>query len=58
MSAQNIALLRGLLLLIAVLFETNTIPTGVEGGGRKVAATLSVIAVSLAAGQKNDEPVK
>lgn len=58
MSAQTITLIRGLLLLIGVLFATNTIPTGVDGGGQKVAATCLVVAAMMAAGDKTPDAVK
>ena len=57
-SAQTIALIRGALMLIAVLFEAGIIPTSVDGGGAKVAASLMVVAVSLAAGDKTTPEVK
>jgi hypothetical protein len=57
-TATHIALIRGVLMLAAVLFETNTIPTGVEGGGTKVAATLMAVALMIAAGDKTPQLVK
>lgn len=58
MNATHIALIRGVLMLIGVLFMTDTIPTGVPGGGQKVAATCAAIAVMLAAGDKTPQLVK
>lgn len=58
MNAQTVTMIRGLLLLIGVLFATNTIPTGVDGGGQKVAATCLSIVVMLAAGDKTPDAVK
>lgn len=58
MNAQAIAIIRGILVCIAVMFSNGVIPTGVDGGGRKVGDALMVIAVTLAAGQKNDEAPK
>jgi hypothetical protein len=58
MTAQTVAIIRGILVCVAVLFSNGVIPTNVDGGGRKVGDALMVIAVTLAAGQKNDEPVK
>ena len=57
MNAQHLALIRGAIMLLSVLFSTNTIPTGVDGGGQKVADMLMVIAVSLAAGDKTPSAV-
>ena len=58
MSAQTLAIIRGVLVCIAVMFQNNVIPTGVDGGGRRVGDALMVIAVTIAAGQKNDEAPK
>ena len=58
MSAQMITLLRGALLLLGALFLTDTIPTGMDGGGQKVAATCAVVAAMLAAGDKTPQLVK
>jgi len=58
MSAQTVAIIRGVLVCLAVMFQNNVIPTGVDGGGRKVGDAIMVIAVTLAAGQRNDEAPK
>ncbi len=58
MSAQTVAIIRGILACLAVMFQNNVIPTGVDGGGRRVGDAIMVIAVTLAAGQKNDEAPK
>lgn len=58
MKAQTVAIIRGILVCLAVMFQNGVIPTGVDGGGRRVGDAILVIAVTLAAGQKNDEPVK
>lgn len=58
MTAQTVAIIRGLLVCLAVLFSNGLIPTNVDGGGRKVGDALMVIAVTLAAGQRNDEAPK
>lgn len=58
MSAQTIALIRGLIVVVAVLFSQGVIPTGIDGGGQKVSDALMVVAVTLAAGQKNEPEQK
>lgn len=58
MSAQTIGLIRGGIMILAVLFSQGVVPTGVDGGGQRVADALTVVAVSLAAGQKNDSEKK
>lgn len=58
MTAQTIAIIRGVLVCIAIMFQQNVIPTGVDGGGSRVGDAIMVIAVTLAAGQKNDEAPK
>jgi hypothetical protein len=58
MSAQTVAIIRGVLMCIAVMFSNGVIPTNVDGGGRKVGDAIMVIAVTLAAGQRNDEAPK
>ncbi len=58
MTAQTVAIIRGILVCVAVLFSNGVIPTNVDGGGRKVGDALMVIAVTLAAGQRNDEAPK
>jgi len=58
MTATHVALIRGALMLLGALFMTDTIPTGVPGGGQKVAATCAVIAAMLAAGDKTPQLVK
>lgn len=58
MTTQTITIMRGLLMLVAVLFETGAIQTGVEGGGRKVAATCVVILGMWAAGDKTAQVLK
>ncbi len=58
MSANTISIIRGVIMAIAVLFAQNVIPTGIDGGGKRVSDGLMVLAVSLAAGQKNDEATK
>ena len=58
MSAQTVAIIRGVLMCIAVMFSNGVIPTNVDGGGRKVGDAIMVIAVTLAAGQRNDEVPK
>ena len=54
MKAQTVAIIRGILVCLAVMFQNGVIPTGVDGGGRRVGDAILVIAVTLAAGQKND----
>lgn len=58
MSAQTVAIIRGVLVCLAVMFQNNVIPTGVDGGGRRVGDAIMVIAVTIAAGQRNDEVPK
>lgn len=55
MSAQTIATIRGVIMCIALLFSNGVIPTNVDGGGRRVGDALMVIAVTLAAGDKNQK---
>jgi len=58
LSTQAVTLIRGALMLLAVLFATDTIPTGIDGGGTKVAATLAVILSMLAAGDKTEPELR
>ena len=46
MSAQTVAIIRGVLMCIAVMFSNGVIPTNVDGGGRKVGDAIMVIAVT------------
>ncbi len=58
MNANHIAIIRGVLMLLAVLFRSNTIPTGVEGMGERIADGLMTLAVTLAAGDRTPAAVK
>lgn len=52
------ALIRGAIMLLAVMFQSGVIPTGIEGGGQRVSDALMVIAVTIAAGDKTSEATK
>lgn len=58
LSPNTVAIIRGILMLVAALFQSGYIPTNVDGGGEKVAATLAAIAVMLAAGDFTPKSVK
>lgn len=58
LSPNAVAILRGVIMLAAALFQAGVIPTHIDGGGEKVAATLATIAVMLAAGDKTPSAVK
>lgn len=52
-----VGIIRAILFILAALFQTGTIPTGIDGGGEKVAIAIMAAAVSLAAGDKNPPPL-
>lgn len=47
------AITRGVMILLAYLFHSGTIPTGLEGAGDPIAALLAAGAASIPAGEKN-----
>jgi len=50
--SMAIGVLRGLIMVVAELVRADLIPTG--GNGSRIAAVLTVLAVSIPAGQMND----
>lgn len=51
--AYFVGAVRGLLMLLAELFRQDVIPTGVPGGGAKIAGMLMIAAVAIPAGETN-----
>ena len=50
------AVTRGVMILLAYLFHSGAVPTGHDGAGDMIAATLAVAAAAIPAGEKNPKP--
>ncbi len=57
-AADRVSILRGVLVIVGALFQSDTIPTGVPGLGQKIGTGLLALGVSLAAGDKTPDVLK
>lgn len=56
-SADRVSVLRGVLVLVGVAFRSGYVPTGMNGLGERIGNALLAFAVTLAAGDKNTDPM-